>query len=85
MSDLKAQFEQAAQDVQKLAKKPNNETLLKLYSLYKQALVGDVSGPRPGAFDMVGAAKYQAWSKLKGMSKDKAMEGYVALVQSLLK
>lgn len=84
MDDLKTLFEKAAQDVQKLSRKPDNETLLKLYALYKQATVGDVRGPRPGVFDMVGQAKYTAWGKVKGTSKEKAMEAYIALVKRLL-
>lgn len=85
MSDLKAEFEKAAADVQKLTKKPDNETLLKLYALYKQATSGDVTGPRPGAFDMVGQAKYTAWTKLKGVKQDAAMQQYISLAQNLLK
>jgi acyl-CoA-binding protein len=85
MSDLKAEFEKAAADVQKLTKKPDNETLLKLYALYKQATSGDVNGPRPGAFDMVGQAKYTAWTKLKGVKQDAAMQQYISLAQNLLK
>ncbi len=85
MADLKAQFEKAAADVQKLSKKPDNETLLKLYALYKQSTSGDVSGSKPGAFDMVGQAKYTAWSKLKGTSAEQAMQQYINLAQNLLK
>lgn len=83
MTDLQAQFETAAQEAQKLAKKPDNETLLKLYSLYKQATAGNVSGSRPGFTDFVGRAKYDAWAKLRGKSKEAAMQEYVALVQKL--
>ena len=83
MSDLKAQFEKAAQDVQRLSKKPDNDTLLRLYALYKQATVGDVSGKRPGFMDMVGQAKYDAWAKVKGNSKEAAMQSYIDLVTEL--
>jgi len=83
MSDLKTQFEKAAQEAQKLPKKPDNETLLRLYALYKQATVGDVSGKRPGFMDMVGQAKYDAWAKVKGTSKDAAMQAYIDLVNKL--
>ena len=83
MSDLKAQFEKAAQDVQRLSKKPDNDTLLRLYALYKQATVGDVSGKRPGFMDMVGQAKYDAWAKVKGNSKEAAMQSYIDLVNEL--
>ncbi len=61
-------FEAAAAAAKQTKKKPDNATLLKLYSYYKQATDGDVKGDRPGGFDFVGGAKYDAWSKLKGMS-----------------
>jgi diazepam-binding inhibitor (GABA receptor modulating acyl-CoA-binding protein) len=83
MSDLKAQFEKTAQEAQKLPKKPDNDTLLRLYALYKQATVGDVSGKRPGFMDMVGQAKYDAWAKVKGTSKEAAMQSYIDLVNKL--
>lgn len=85
MSDLKTQFEQAAADVQKLGKRPSNDALLELYALYKQATVGDVTGSRPGMFDMVGRAKYDAWAKLKKTGKEDAMKKYIALVEKLTK
>lgn len=81
--DLKQQFEQAAQDVQGLSERPDNDTLLRLYALYKQGSEGDVSGPKPGFFDFVGTAKYEAWAKLKGTGQDEAMQKYVALVKKL--
>jgi acyl-CoA-binding protein len=83
MSSLKIQFEKAAQEVQKLPRKPDNDTLLRLYALYKQATVGDVSGRRPGILDMVGQAKYDAWAKVKGQSRDEAMQAYIDLVSQL--
>ncbi|MEI7768707.1 MAG: acyl-CoA-binding protein [Chloroflexales bacterium] len=83
MSDLIARFEQAAKDVQQLPKRPENNVLLKLYALYKQASVGDVSGARPGVLDMAGRLKYDAWAKLKGTAADQARADYVALVDQL--
>lgn len=83
MSDLKAQFEKAAEDIKKLAERPDNDTLLKLYALYKQGAEGDVNGPKPGFFDFVGTAKYEAWAKLKGTPQDDAQKKYVALVKKL--
>lgn len=83
MSDLKAQFEQAAAAVQQLPQRPDNQTLLQLYALYKQASVGDVTGARPGILDMTGRLKYDAWAKLKGTQSDQAMADYVALVHTL--
>jgi acyl-CoA-binding protein len=58
-------------------------TLLKIYSLYKQATEGDVEGKRPGFTDMVGRAKYDAWAAVKGTSTDDAMQQYVDLIESL--
>ncbi len=49
----------------------------------KQATDGDVKGDRPGGFDFVGGAKYDAWSKLKGMTRDDAMTNYVKQVDKL--
>lgn len=83
MADLKEKFEQAAEDVKKLTDRPDNDTLLKLYALYKQGSDGDVSGPKPGFFDFVGTAKYEAWAKLKGTKSDDAMQKYVELVKKL--
>ena len=81
--DLKAKFDAAALAAKQTKKKPDNATLLKLYSYFKQATDGDVAGARPGGFDFVGGAKHDAWSKLKGMSKGEAMENYVKQVEKL--
>jgi diazepam-binding inhibitor (GABA receptor modulating acyl-CoA-binding protein) len=81
--DLKAQFEAATVAAKQTKKRPDNPTLLKLYSLYKQATDGDVKGDRPGGFDFVGGAKFDAWAKLKGMSKDEAMQTYIKQVERL--
>jgi diazepam-binding inhibitor (GABA receptor modulating acyl-CoA-binding protein) len=83
MSDLQAQFENAAQQVQQLPSRPDNDTLLKLYALYKQATQGDITGKRPGFTNPVGRAKHDVWAKMKGASADEAMKAYVDLVQSL--
>ena len=81
--DLKNKFEAAAAAAKQTKKKPDNATLLKLYSYYKQATDGDVKGERPGGFDFVGGAKYDAWAKLKGTSKDEAMTQYIKQVERL--
>lgn len=85
MSDLKARFEQAVADSKQLSEKPDNNTLLKIYSLFKQASAGDVQGDRPGMMDFVGRAKYDAWAALKGQSSDTAMQAYIDLIESLKK
>ncbi|MEO8054934.1 MAG: acyl-CoA-binding protein [Acidobacteriota bacterium] len=77
------QFKDAKARVEKLSSRPSNDQLLDLYGLYKQATDGDVSGERPGLFDLKGRAKYDAWAKRKGAPKDEAMKKYVVLVDSL--
>jgi diazepam-binding inhibitor (GABA receptor modulating acyl-CoA-binding protein) len=83
-SDSRNAFAQAQQDVQALSRKPGNDVMLRLYALYKQGSVGDAGPDRPGGFDFVGAAKYDAWSALRGKSSAEAQREYVHLVQSLL-
>ena len=83
MSDLQARFEQAAKDVQGLPERPDNDTLLRLYAFYKQGSEGDVTGRKPGFFDFVGTAKYEAWAKLKGTPQDEAKQKYIDLVKKL--
>ena len=83
MSDLKEQFEKAALAVKGLAQRPDDNTMLQLYALFKQGSSGDVSGTKPGFFDFVGAAKYEAWEKLKGMEADEAQKQYIELVSKL--
>jgi acyl-CoA-binding protein len=80
---LKAAFEKAVKESKTLPEKPDNATLLKIYSLYKQATEGDVQGKRPGMLDMVGRAKFDAWSEVQGTSEDDAMKQYVDLIESL--
>jgi diazepam-binding inhibitor (GABA receptor modulating acyl-CoA-binding protein) len=76
-------FEEAKVRVEKLSKRPSNDQLLDLYAFYKQATEGDVAGSRPGMLDLKGRAKFDAWAKRKGLSKDDAMRKYVGLVDKL--
>jgi acyl-CoA-binding protein len=81
---LLEKFEDAQKRVKTLSHAPSTGDLLLLYALYKQGAVGDVQGSRPGIMDFKGRAKYDAWAGNKGMTKDLAMEAYVALVDRLL-
>jgi diazepam-binding inhibitor (GABA receptor modulator, acyl-CoA-binding protein) len=83
MSDLEKRFAQAQQDVNGLAARPDNDTMLKLYALFKQATKGDVAGDPPGGFDFVARAKFDAWSAIKGTSASEAMQQYIDLVERL--
>lgn len=82
--DLHQQFEQAVADSKELSEKPSNDTLLQLYSLYKQASEGDINIDAPSnPFDFIAKAKYEAWDALKGKSKEAAMQEYIELVSKL--
>lgn len=84
--ELNELFKQAAANSKTLAEKPDNDTLLKLYALYKQATEGDVQGDGPSnSFDFVAKFKHTAWEKLKGLSNADAMQQYIDLVNQLKK
>ena len=85
--EAKTSFEKAAEVVRdnsgEIDKKPDKEKL-DLYALFKQSTVGDVNIPKPGMFALKDKAKWEAWTGKKGMTKEKAMEEYVALAKKLL-
>lgn len=80
---LDDRFTDAQARVKTLTSRPSNEDLLALYALFKQAGSGDVSGKKPGMFDLKGRAKYEAWSARKGLSSDEAKQEYVSVVDRL--
>jgi len=83
MTDLDKQFAAAQAAVKRLSTRPDDDSLLELYSWFKQATEGDATGSRPGAFDFVARAKYDAWQARKGARKDVAMRAYIKLVEHL--
>lgn len=81
---LLERFTTAVANSKTLSEKPDNETLLQLYSLYKQATEGDNTETGPSnPFDFVAKFKHEAWEKLNGMTKETAMEQYADLVEKL--
>jgi acyl-CoA-binding protein len=83
MNEESVNFEKAAEAAKSLPERPDDQTMLRLYALYKQGSSGDVQGSKPGFFDFVGAAKYEAWEKLRGTSQEDARKQYVDLVRKL--
>lgn len=79
MSDLAQQFADAQARIKPVTGL-GSDVLLELYALYKQATSGDVSGSRPGMLDVRGRAKYDVWAARKGMTRDGAMQAYIAVV-----
>ena len=79
MSDLAQRFADAQAKIKPVTGL-GNDVLLEMYALYKQATIGDATGSRPGMLDMKGRAKFDAWTKHKGLGTDAAMEAYIAVV-----
>ncbi|KAF1373204.1 hypothetical protein PFLUV_G00257930 [Perca fluviatilis] len=81
-------FEAAVKVIKSLAPdgpfQPSNDMMLKFYSFYKQATVGTCNIPRPGFWDAVGKAKWDAWSSLGDMPKEEAMAAYVDEIKLIL-
>ena len=81
--NLDDNFKSSADRATKLPKRPPNDILLQLYSLYKQGNEGDVTGDMPGFADFEARAKFDAWNKIKGKSHDEAKEEYISIVEKL--
>jgi diazepam-binding inhibitor (GABA receptor modulating acyl-CoA-binding protein) len=77
-------FNQATNDASKLLGKIDDDTLLLLYSFYKQATVGDNNTEKPSFFNFRAAKKWEAWNSVKGVSKVMAQGQYVKHVKDNL-
>ena len=88
MVELDAKFEAAVGVIQGLPKdgsfQPSNEMKLKFYGFYKQAREGPCTGARPGFWDVVARAKYDAWKVLGDMSSVAAKEGYIEALKQII-
>ena len=82
-TELQAAFDAAIARSKTLTTRPDNQTLLQLYGLYKQGSAGDVSGERPGLTDFVARAKWDAWAARKGMPRAEAMQAYIDQINAL--
>lgn len=83
MTDLERKFEDAKKHVMDLPEKPSNDKMLELYALNKQATIGDINAEKPAMFDFVAAAKFNAWTTKKGMTKEDAQQKYIDYVAGL--
>ncbi|MEO8762149.1 MAG: acyl-CoA-binding protein [Bacteroidia bacterium] len=83
MTPLEEKFEEAKKRVLELSAKPSNDKMLELYALNKQATIGDINAEKPAMFDFVAAAKFNAWTTKKGMSKEEAQQKYIDFVEGL--
>jgi diazepam-binding inhibitor (GABA receptor modulator, acyl-CoA-binding protein) len=81
---LEDKFKEYANAVKNIQKKPSDENLLKLYSFYKQATVGDVNTTCPSMFNYVNYTKWNAWYEHKGKSKNDAMIEYIKIALNVI-
>jgi acyl-CoA-binding protein len=81
--ELDETFQNASDEVTELPSRPEQDTLLELYALYKQGTEGDVKGDRPGMLSFKKRAKYDAWADLEGKPSDEAKRDYINLVEEL--
>ncbi|KAL1739013.1 acyl-CoA-binding protein [Schizophyllum fasciatum] len=64
--------------------KPTQDDQLYFYKYFKQAKVGDNETTRPGMLDFTGKAKWDAWTEVKGTSKEDAQDKYVKKLIEIL-
>lgn len=74
-------FRDATQFVRQNSSDFDANTLLFLYSRYKQATEGPCSIPKPGFFDFQGKQKWEAWKSVGSMEKSQAMLEYIEAVE----
>lgn len=76
-------FEEAQHLVKSFTKRPTDDELLYIYSLFKQGTVGDINIPEPGFFAMKEKKKWNVWNERKGMKKEIAVEKYIDFVNQI--
>ncbi|CAG9759502.1 unnamed protein product [Ceutorhynchus assimilis] len=80
-TDIEERFDACHKLSQKKGCPPSVNDGLEIYGLLKQATVGDNPKTKPSAFNIVEKAKWKAWDKYKGLSKEEAMEKFVESVK----
>lgn len=84
---IKEKFQEAvniANNLKKTKIEVSNEDKLELYSLFKQATLGDNSDPEPNVFNLVSKAKWDAWNEKSGLNKNVAMKMYIRKIKNLV-
>jgi diazepam-binding inhibitor (GABA receptor modulating acyl-CoA-binding protein) len=80
---LETLFVQAQGTLKSFTKRPNDEELLHIYGLYKQAVVGDCNIAEPGFFQFKEKQKWSAWNGKRGMNSNTAKQSYVDFVNQI--
>jgi len=83
-TDLKQAFTEASVRFRKGGDNVSSSIQLLAYGLYKQATIGPCNTKKPGVWDAVGSAKWNAWSQQGNMAKEEAMTLYIKVVDEAL-
>ena len=82
---VKQNFELAVRLVKSLPQKgsfqPSYAEAAKIYSYFKQAKFGPCNIPKPGFWDYINRAKWDAWTALGDLSTEEAMKHYVSEIK----
>ena len=84
ISSLDLNFNRAATNIKKLTIKPENDELLILYGLYKQAKFGNNATSEPPMWQIKEKSKWCAWTNNNGKSMEQAKNEYIEFVYSLI-
>jgi len=82
---IEQSFYLATKKVAKYYYSIDNDTLLKLYGLYKQATIGVNNTPQPETISLRALAKWNSWNNEKNKSIISAMQEYIDLVKILIR
>ncbi|XP_039948984.1 acyl-CoA-binding domain-containing protein 5 [Bactrocera tryoni] len=88
MASIEERFQAAVNVIKGLPKngpyQPSTAMMLKFYGYYKQATEGPCHQKRPGFWDVVGKAKWDAWNDNRHLEKHQAMERYVNNLREII-
>ena len=84
MSNLETIFIDHATRVKEIKNTPSNETLLELYSLYKQSTVGNCNTDEPWFYEPENKLKWNAWNARKDQTKENCMKLYIQKAKEVM-
>ncbi|XP_037908571.1 acyl-CoA-binding domain-containing protein 5 isoform X2 [Hermetia illucens] len=88
MTSIEDRFNAAVNVIKSLPKngsyQPSNAMMLTFYAYFKQGTQGPCRQSKPGFWDVVGRAKWDAWSALGDMSRERAMQLYVDELKKII-
>ena len=90
MEDIEKKFKDAVDFMNKYKDRiedlnSDNDILLEVYGLYKQATCGNCNIPQPSVFNLRDTAKYNAWIKYKDNQQVYVMKLYVIKINKIIK